>query len=88
MDPESKQLLQNTLALTEENNALLHKIRGVQRRGAIWQALKWIVIFGIAFGSFYFIEPYLNKIMDLYNSVSGIEQKINNNPVQDFLKKL
>jgi hypothetical protein len=87
MDPESKQLLQNTLALTEENNKMLHKIRGVQRRGAVWQVLKYILILVIAFGSFYYVEPYLNKIMDLYNSVIGVQQKINSNPLQDLLKK-
>ena len=87
MDQESKQLLQNTLALAEENNKMLHKIRGVQKRGTLWQVLKLIVIIGIALGSFYYIEPYLNKIMDLYNSVSGMQQQINNSPIQDLLKK-
>ena len=88
MDPESKQLLENTLALTEENNKLLHKIRGVQKRAVVWQVLRWIIILGIAFGSFYFLEPYLNKVMNLYSSISGVEQKINNSPLQDLLKKL
>jgi len=87
MDQESKQLLQNTLALAEENNKMLHKIRGVQKRGTLWQVLKLIVIIGIALGSFYYIEPYLNKIMDLYNSVSGMQQQINNSPIQDLLEK-
>jgi hypothetical protein len=88
MDPESKQLLQNVLALAEENNKMLHKIRGVQRRGAVYQVLKYLLIIAIAFGSFYYIEPYLNKIMDLYNSVSGVQQKLNDSPLQDLLKKL
>ncbi|KKP64479.1 MAG: hypothetical protein UR62_C0012G0014 [Candidatus Nomurabacteria bacterium GW2011_GWF2_35_12] len=87
MDQESKQLLQNTLVLAEENNKMLHKIRGVQKRGTLWQVLKLIVIIGIALGSFYYIEPYLNKIIDLYNSVSGMQQQINNSPIQDLLKK-
>ena len=87
MDQESKQLLQNTLVLAEENNKMLHKIRGVQKRGTLWQVLKLIIIIGIALGSFYYIEPYLNKIMDLYNSVSGMQQQINNSPIQDLLKK-
>ena len=87
MDSESRQLLQNTLALAEENNKMLHKIRGVQKRGTLWQVLKLIIIIGIALGSFYYIEPYLNKIMDLYNSVSGMQQQINNSPIQDLLKK-
>ena len=88
MDPESKQLLQNTLALAEENNKLLHKIRGVQRRETIWNTVKILVIVAIALGSFYYIEPYLNKIMDLYSSVSDMEQKINDSPLQDLLKGL
>ena len=87
MDQQSKQLLQNTLVLAEENNKMLHKIRGVQKRGTLWQVLKLIVIIGIALGSFYYIEPYLNKIIDLYNSVSGMQQQINNSPIQDLLKK-
>jgi len=88
MDPESKQLLQNTLALAEENNKMLHKIRGVQKRETLWQVVKIFIIIGIAFGAFYYVEPYLNKVMSLYNSVSGMEQKLNNNPLQDLLKKL
>jgi len=88
MDPESKQLLQNTLALAEENNKLLHKIRGVQRRETIWNTVKILVIVAIALGSFYYIEPYLNKVMDLYSSVSDMEQKINDSPLQDLLKGL
>lgn len=81
-------MLQNTLALAEENNKLLHKIRGVQKRSTLWQVLKYLLILGIAFGSFYFLDPYLSKIADLYNSVTGIQQKVNSSPLQDLLKKL
>ena len=88
MDPESKQLLQNTLALAEENNKLLYKIRGVQKRGVVYQVLKYLLILGIAFGSFYYVEPYLNKIVDMYNSITGVEQKVNNSPLQNLLKNL
>lgn len=88
MDPETKQLLQNTLALAEENNKMLHKIRGVQKRETFWNVLKFIIIIAIAVGSFYYVEPYLNKVMGLYNSVTGMEQKINNSPIQGLLKKL
>ena len=89
MDPEEKQLLQNALALIEENNKMLHKIRGVQKRETLWRVLKYVVIIAIAFSSFYYIEPYLNKILDMYSSISGVEQKINNSgsSIQDLLKK-
>jgi len=85
MDEESKKMLQNMLELTEENNKMLHKVRGVQRRGAIWQTLKVIVILSIAFGSFYFLEPYLNKIMETYDSIVGVGQEIKDSPLNNLL---
>ena len=87
MDPESKELLQATFKLAEENNKLLHKVRGVQKRATLWTVARYVLIIGIALGSFYFIEPYLIKIMDLYSSVSGIQQKMDNNSLQNLLKK-
>lgn len=87
MDPEAKQLLENVLSLEKENNIILHKIRGIQKRQAFWQVLKYILIIGIALGSFYFLEPYMNKIVDLYNTVSGTQQKLNSTSFQDLLKK-
>ncbi len=88
MDREAKQLLQATLALAEENNKLLHKIRGVQKRETLWQVLKIVVVIAITLGAFYYIDPYLNKLVDMYNSVSGVQEKINSSPLQDLLKKL
>lgn len=89
MDPESKKLLEETFELVKENNKMLHKVRNVQKWAAFWQTLKIVLIIGIAFGSFYFLEPYLNKMVDLYNSISGTNQKLNNstNSIQDLLKK-
>ena len=77
MDPEAKELLQNTLLLTEENNKILHQIRGVQKREAIWRVLKILVIVGIAFGSFYFLEPYLDKVMSMYDGVKTNIDSVN-----------
>ena len=92
MDPESRKLLEATLALAEENNKMLHKIRGIQKRETLWHVLKLLVIIGIAFGSFYYIEPYLNKMMDLYNSISGTQervQSIQDNPsLKELLKRI
>lgn len=89
MDPESKQLLEDTLALAQENNKMLRKIRSVQKWSIFWSWLKIIAIIGIALGSFYFLQPYIDKIKDLYSSISGAEQGLNgsNNSFQDLLKK-
>lgn len=90
MDPESKRLLEETFALTQENNKMLHKVRSIQKWAAFWQGIKIFVIISVALGVVYYIQPYVNKVVDLYNSISGTTQKINNtsNSFQDFLKKL
>ncbi len=89
MDPESKKLLEETFELAQENNKMLRKIRSVQKWSAFWSGLKIFLIIGIALGSFYFLEPYINKIADLYNSISGTTQELNssNSSFQDLLKK-
>jgi hypothetical protein len=90
MDPESKQLLKRTLELTEENTKVIHKIRSFQNRQTFWQIVKNILIIAIAYVAFYLLQPYLNKAISLYNSVSTTEQKISNigNSSQDLLQKL
>ena len=71
MDPELRKLLLETHELAKENNELLHRVRAVQKRAAVWRAFKIFILVGLAFGSFYFIEPYLARIMDLYSSAGG-----------------
>lgn len=90
MDPESKKLLEETFRVVQENNQMLHRVRSIQKWSAFWQTLKILVIIGIALGSFYFLQPYVDKTLDLYNSISGPQQKASdtdNNYFQDFLKK-
>jgi len=89
MDPESKKLLEETFALAQENNKMLHRVRSVQKWATFWSGVKIFLIIGITLGSFYFLEPYINKIGDLYNSISGTTQNVDNNSssFQDLLKK-
>ena len=88
MELENNEILKETFELAKENNKMLRKVRGVQKRQFFWSILKILIVIGIALGSFYFLEPYVNKMMDLYSSISGTGQKVNNIPIQDLLKKL
>ncbi|OGJ03144.1 hypothetical protein A3G06_01660 [Candidatus Nomurabacteria bacterium RIFCSPLOWO2_12_FULL_46_14] len=76
MDPEDRKLLEETLELTKENNQMLRKVRGVQKRAAIWNIVKVVLIVGIAYGSFYYLEPYVDKIMSLYSSIFSAEGQL------------
>jgi hypothetical protein len=87
VDPESKKLLEDTFRLAEENNSMLHKVRSVQKWAAYWSWLRMLIIIGIALGSFYFLEPYFNKIITIWDSISGVQPQPNSTPVQDFFKK-
>ena len=62
MDPESKELLQNTFKLVEENNQMLHKIRRAQKIASFMRTLYWLIIIGISIGAFYFLQPYVAQI--------------------------
>ena len=88
MDPESKKMIEETFYLARENNKMLLKIRSVQKWDVFWSLLKWFVIIGIALGSFYYLEPYYNKIVNFYSSISGTSQSVGDKgSFQDLLKK-
>ena len=76
MDPEERKLLEETLELSKENNALLHKVRGVQKRATLWTGIKLFFIVGIALGAFYYLEPYLDRMVNVYSSFMEREEEV------------
>jgi hypothetical protein len=89
MDPESKKMIEETFYLAKENNKMLLKIRSVQKWDIFWSLLKWFIIIGIALGSFYYLEPYVNKIITFYGSISGTSQSSGTSgSFQDFVGKV
>ncbi len=89
MDPETRRMLEKTLELTKENNVMLHKVRGVQKRMAFFGFLRFLIIVGVAFGVFYYLEPYLNKIMDFFVSIGGMQKDLGSGgiPIGEIIKK-
>jgi hypothetical protein len=87
VDSELKNLLEKTLSVAEENNKLLHKVRGVQKRQALWTAFKLLVIVGLTLGSFYYLEPYVNKMMDTFNQLSGMQKSLDSGSFKDMFNK-
>jgi ABC-type uncharacterized transport system permease subunit len=62
MDQQEKELLNITLNLVKENNEMLHKVRGVQKRQFVFSVLKIVIIVGIALGAFYFLQPLIDQV--------------------------
>jgi hypothetical protein len=68
-DQEIKALMEANLELTKENNHMLKKIRGVQKRSALLSAIRWLVFIAAALGLIYYIRPFISKITQFYNSI-------------------
>lgn len=55
---------------------MLHKIVRANRLAWIFKILYWLVILGIALGTYYYIQPLLLNMLDLYQSMLGGVQNI------------
>ncbi len=74
MSPEERKLLEEAVSLSRENHKLLQKMH----RALWWQRLvfwiKWIVVILVALGAYYYIQPWLEQIIELYSSLlPGLE---------------
>ena len=72
MDPESKKLLEATLTLAQENNKMLHTMRRSMRMARIMSFFYWAFIIGSAVGAYYFIQPFINPLLNMYTGANGI----------------
>jgi hypothetical protein len=96
MDPELKNLLEENLKLSKENNVILLKLYKIQRWVQITRILYWVVIIGVSFGAFYYIKPFLGNLLNVYtggstgfNNISDITNSFSDKQqIQDLLKSL
>ncbi|KKP86977.1 MAG: hypothetical protein UR90_C0016G0014 [Parcubacteria group bacterium GW2011_GWC1_35_8] len=85
MSPEEKRLLERSVSLGEENNKMLHSMRRSARWASFFRAIYWILIIGSAVGAYYFIQPYVDQMVNVY---SGAQSNLNdvNKIIQSFKK--
>lgn len=68
MDQEKQ--LQEILELSRENNHLLKGVHNRARWGMFFWIVRWVIVIGILFGAYYYVEPYVQKITDTYQKTS------------------
>ncbi|MCC6290574.1 hypothetical protein IT398_00665 [Candidatus Nomurabacteria bacterium] len=73
MSPEERELLSATHVLATENNRILRGLRSVQRWQSFWSAVKWLLIIASVFGSYYYLQPYLDKILAVYQNLPDLQ---------------
>jgi hypothetical protein len=59
-----------------ENTRMVRSMYRAQKWGRIYRIIYWIVIIGLALGAFYFIQPYLQTLTNVYETVSGRDSTI------------
>jgi hypothetical protein len=89
MSPEEKELLGKVAALSEENNDMLRGMQRSMRMASLGRWIYWILMIGAIVGAYYFVEPYLNQVIDLYNQAKGsfTNINVNTNGILDKLPK-
>lgn len=68
MTPDEHRLLEETRALVEENSKMLKSMQRMMHTSAVIKIVYWVVILGVTFGAFYFIQPYFDAIKETVGS--------------------
>ncbi|MDO8492964.1 MAG: hypothetical protein Q7S19_00230 [bacterium] len=95
---EDKQLGE-LLELTRENNKILRGIQRSARVNKVFKFIYWGLIIGSFVGTYYYIQPYFNLLLNLYSqagsTLSDIQKKASSIPdlsktpgAVDILKQL
>jgi len=58
-----------------ENNKMLHEMKVQAKWRLLGTILKWIIYLGIAFGSWYFIQPFVEQLIKTMQAVQGIKSQ-------------
>ena len=75
MSPEERSLLEEAVELSRENNKMLHTIRSASRWARAWRIFYWAIVVVITLGSYYYVQPYLTQIENIYSGFqSGVGQ--------------
>ena len=59
------------LKLEKDNNRMLHKMRRSMAWTQIFNFIYWAAILGIAGWSYYFVQPYINQYLGIYQKAIG-----------------
>lgn len=78
MDFEIKRLVEKVLEVSEENNKILRGIQRANRWAIAFRIFYWLIIIGLSVGAFYFIQPYIDQLMEVYGGLRGGVDQVQN----------
>ncbi len=88
MSPEERSLLERTYKMAEDNNKLLLSIRSHARIGTSMKIIYWMVILGLSFGAYYFIQPFIKAITGGAYGNGEVQSTGNVGNIQETVKQI
>jgi hypothetical protein len=88
---ELKELVRRNIAIAENTNHLVRRMRRAQQWGRFFQIVWWILIIAVSGATYYlYFKPYVGKVEQLYGQVrSGTDQVQSwNTQMQNFFANL
>lgn len=71
---ELKELVRRQAALNADTNRVVHSLRRSQRVHTFFTVLWWVLILGVsAYTYYYYVQPYVEQIMQLYGSAQNFQ---------------
>ena len=83
MDPNIDARLKDIEEKLEKTYQLVYKVRRVQKNGQLFKVFYWTLIILATFGAFYYIQPYINQLVETYTGVKDTQQQLQNS-MTDF----
>ncbi len=74
MDSEIQEInekLEEMSEMLKENQKMVKSLYHRAQWAVAFGILKWVLIIGITVGSFYYIQPFVEKFMVAFDSISG-----------------
>jgi monomeric isocitrate dehydrogenase len=74
MDNEIREInekLGELQSMMEDNQRMVRSLYSKAKWATVLSVFKWILIIGVTVGSFYYIQPFIEKFMVAFDSISG-----------------
>jgi hypothetical protein len=76
MDPNIDARIKSIEEKIDKTYDLVHKIRRVQKNSQIFRAFYWSIIILATFGAFYYIQPYVNGLINAYTGLQETQSQL------------
>ena len=71
MDDEDRKLLREVLEISRENRKKINRLYRSFWWSKVGRLFYWLVIIGITLGSFYYLQPYVDKLREAFSAVES-----------------